>query len=99
MKDRQKKRHAGVLDSLFAIRRHSSSMKAWFDLWLEQWCSRRDNIQTGSGIHSVSNPMGNGEPFLGVMRSKCEAGHLFPSGAKVNKCVRSDINTCFLSQE
>ena len=79
-----------MCDSLSAMRRHSSSIKAWFDSWLRQTCLRTDNIQKGSGTHSASNPVGNGEPFLGVKRSECEAGHLLPSGAKVNKCVRSD---------
>jgi hypothetical protein len=93
------KGHAGVFDSLSAIRRHSSGIKAWFDSWLGQRCLRTDNILKGSGTHSASNPMGTAEPFLGVKRSECEAGHLFPSGAEVNKCVRSDMNARFISQE
>ena len=95
------KGHAGVFDSLSAIRRLSFSIKAWFDSWLGKRCSRTDNIQMVSGVHSASNPMGTGEPFLGVELSECEAGHLlvFPSGAEFNKCVRSDINICFSSQE
>jgi hypothetical protein len=91
--------HADVFDTLNAIRRYSSSIKAWFDSWLGQRCSRTDYIQTGSVIHSASNLMGTGGTFLGVKLSECEASHLFPSGAEVNKCVRSDINTCFISQE
>jgi len=79
------KGHAGVFDSLSAIRRHSSSIKAWVDSWLGQRCPRTEIIQTGSGTHSDSNPVGTGKPFLVVNRSLCDADHLFPSGVKVNK--------------
>jgi hypothetical protein len=69
-----------MFDFLSAIRGHSSIIKAWFDSWLRQRCPVTD-IQTGSGFQSASNPMGTGEPFLGVTQSVCDAGHLFPSGA------------------
>jgi len=40
-------------------------------------------IQTGSGIHSTSNLVGNGG-FIPVKGPECEADHSPPSSVKVN---------------
>jgi hypothetical protein len=40
-------------------------------------------IQTGSGAHPASYPMGAGEFFPGVKRPGCEADHSSPANADV----------------
>jgi len=93
------KGHAGVFDSLSAIRRHSSSIKSVGRLLagaeVSSYREHPDRLWDSLCFQSS----GYRETFLGVKRSVCDADHLFPSGAEVNKWVRSDINTYFLSQE
>jgi hypothetical protein len=45
------------------------------------------HVQTGSGAHPSSCPMGTGAFSLGVKRPGCEADHLPPSSAEVRECV------------
>jgi hypothetical protein len=42
-------------------------------------------VQTGSGVHPTSHPMGIGGSFLGVKRPGREADHSPPASAKVKK--------------
>jgi hypothetical protein len=45
------------------------------------------HVQTGSGAHSASYPMGTGGSFAGVKRPVREADHLPPYSAEVKECV------------
>jgi hypothetical protein len=42
-------------------------------------------VQTGSGVHSTSYPMGGEDPFPGIKRPGREADHSPPSNADVKK--------------
>jgi hypothetical protein len=42
-------------------------------------------IQTGSGVHPASYPMGTGDPFPGVKWPRREADHSPPTNAEVKK--------------
>jgi hypothetical protein len=44
-------------------------------------------VQTGSGAHPASYPMGIGDLSLGVKRPRREADHSLPSSAEVKECV------------
>jgi hypothetical protein len=55
-------------------------------------CGRGKNflhvVETGSGAHPASNPMGTGGSFPGVKRQGREADHSPPTSATVNKmCI------------
>jgi len=45
-------------------------------------------VQTGSGAHSASYPMGTGDSYSGAKRPGCEADHSPPSSNEV-KNLRS----------
>jgi hypothetical protein len=45
------------------------------------------SVQTGSGTHQASYPMGTRALFLGVKRSGREADHSPSSSAEVKECV------------
>jgi hypothetical protein len=47
----------------------------------------RLHVQTGSGAHSTSYPMGTGGLSLGVMQLRREADHSPPSSADVKEYV------------
>jgi hypothetical protein len=42
-------------------------------------------VQTGSGVHSTSYPMGTGDPSPGVKRPEREAEHSPPASSEVKK--------------
>jgi hypothetical protein len=42
-------------------------------------------VQTGSGVHPTSYPMGTGDSFLGVKRPRREADHSPPTSAEIKK--------------
>jgi hypothetical protein len=42
-------------------------------------------VQTGSGLHSTSYPMGTEESFPGVKRQGGEADHSPPASAEIKK--------------
>jgi hypothetical protein len=44
-------------------------------------------VQTGSGSHLASYPMGTGRSFLGVKRQGCEADHSLPTSAEIKKTL------------
>jgi hypothetical protein len=48
---------------------------------------RHHRVQTGSGAHPTSYPMGNGGSFPGVMRLGREADYSPPSNAEVKERV------------
>jgi hypothetical protein len=45
----------------------------------------RNFVQTGSGVHPTSYPMGTGGSFPGVKRPEREADHLSQTSAEVKK--------------
>jgi hypothetical protein len=45
-----------------------------------------NSVQTGSGSHPASYPVGARDNSLGVKRKGSEADHPFPSSAKVKDC-------------
>jgi hypothetical protein len=49
--------------------------------------SLRHHVQTGSGAHSASYPMGTGDLSLGIKGLERETDNSLPSGAKVKECV------------
>jgi hypothetical protein len=49
--------------------------------------SLRHRVQTGSGAHPASYPVGTKGPLLGVKRPGREADHSPPSSAEVKECV------------
>jgi hypothetical protein len=49
--------------------------------------SLQHHVQTGSGTHTASYPMGAGAVSLGVRRPGREADHSPAPGAKVKECV------------
>jgi hypothetical protein len=50
--------------------------------------SLRHSVQTGSGAHPASYPMGGTRgSFPGVKRPGCEADHSPPSSAEVKECM------------
>jgi len=49
--------------------------------------SFRYRVQTGSGAHLASYPMGTGVLSLGIEREVHEADHSPPSSARVKECV------------
>jgi len=56
------------------------------------WClvKHRDNlphVQTGSGVHPASYPVGTGVLSLGLKRPSREANHSPSSSAEVKECV------------
>jgi hypothetical protein len=50
--------------------------------------SLRHRVQTGSGAHPVSYPVGTGGLSLGVKRPGRESDHSPPSSAEVKECVK-----------
>jgi hypothetical protein len=58
--------------------------------------SLRHRVQTGSGAHSVSYPMGKGVSS-GVKRPGREANHSHPSSVEVKECVELYLHSpvCF----
>jgi hypothetical protein len=42
-------------------------------------------VQTGSGTHPTSYPMGTGDIFLGIKRPGREGGHSLPASAEAKK--------------
>jgi hypothetical protein len=53
-----------------------------------QWCQELSPlhiVQTGSGVHSTSYPMGTGALSPGVKRQGLEADHSLPTSAEVKK--------------
>jgi hypothetical protein len=49
--------------------------------------SLHHRVQTGSGAHPASYPMGNGALSLGVKRRGRDADHSPPSSAEIKECV------------
>jgi hypothetical protein len=56
-----------------------------FEFRWEQEFSLLHVVQTGSGVHPTSYPMGTGGSFPGVKRQGREADHSSPTSAKVKK--------------
>jgi hypothetical protein len=50
--------------------------------------SLHHRVQTVSGAHPASYPMGNGAPSLWIKRQGREADHSPPSSAEVKECVK-----------
>jgi hypothetical protein len=66
---------AGGLDDQNSI----PGRAGYFSLW--------HHVQTGSGAHTASYPMGTGGSLHGVKQPGCETDHSPPSSAKVKACV------------
>jgi hypothetical protein len=58
--------------------------------------SLRHRVQTGSGAHPVSYPMGTGGSFSGVKRPRRESDHSPPSSAYIKECVELYIQYVFM---
>jgi len=58
--------------------------------------SLRHHVQTGSGAHPTSYPMGTGDSFLGVKWLGSEADHSPPSSAKVKECMELYMSLCLV---
>jgi hypothetical protein len=78
---------SGIVQSVSRLVKGWKTEGSEFDSWWEQESSLLHNVQTGSGAHPVSYPMGPGVLSADIKQPGREAYHSTETSAEVKKSV------------